>query len=473
MDAGLIVDAAPYLWGGSAAYALAARYGWPLQALWSDTEVRRSLRQAAAMRRRWRRHAYMLKMVVYDTSPRGVERLKRRAKTARTRAVWPGLRTTADEWGVVVDAPTVPGIGHREWTQVAPHLADTWRCTRVTVASPQPGAVRLRAIRRDPLVVPTVHQPTGEIPASLRQVEMGRDEYAEPVSLRLDSVPGVCVAGLPGFGKTCLINGLIVRLAPSPAVQFAFFDGKSEDVTQGDYADMADRAFMLCGDDPVQAHEALTELNQLRRDRQSQIRSTLGTTNMWRVGPSVTWPLVVVVIDEAQTYFQQVRDGGNPEIKKRNALAAQNALMVERLIKLGRSVGIVVVVSSQKVTADAVPTAIRDVCPVRLAFASMTREAAEAALGDDISRYPDADPVALQDPAYIGVATMRVQGRAGFRRVRFPEVIEADAVAICQATAPLTNHPAALLRSFGGKPTRTADAPASRTGSGAAAKKVA
>lgn len=93
-------------------------------------------------------------------------------------------------------------------------------------------------------------------------------------------------------------------------------------------------------------------------------------------------------------------------------LVAENRRLVEDVVKKGRSVGICTILATQKSTGDAIPTAIRDVCPVALSFAQRTDEAAVAALGEDIRRYPEANPVSLQDPAYLGVASM-VQGRPG------------------------------------------------------------
>ncbi|MEU9402801.1 hypothetical protein [Streptomyces sp. NPDC048242] len=81
---------------------------------------------------------------------------------------------------------------------------------------------------------------------------------------------------------------------------------------------------------------------------------------------------------------------------------------------------------SQKSTGDALPAFIRDVCPIGLSFAQKTVEAAVAALGDDIN-WPDASPVTLQDPAYVGVAVMAMQGRTGYTRIRTPYVSDADA----------------------------------------------
>jgi DNA segregation ATPase FtsK/SpoIIIE, S-DNA-T family len=77
---------------------------------------------------------------------------------------------------------------------------------------------------------------------------------------------------------------------------------------------------------------------------------------------------------------------------------------------------------------------------VALSLAQRTDEAAVAALGADIRHYP----VALPDPAYVGVASMVVQGRPGFTRVRTPYVSDADVAAICTSTAGLTRDPSSL-----------------------------
>jgi S-DNA-T family DNA segregation ATPase FtsK/SpoIIIE len=114
-------------------------------------------------------------------------------------------------------------------------------------------------------------------------------------------------------------------------------------------------------------------------------------------------------------------------------------------VKKGRSVGMVTVLATQKSTGDAIPTAIRDVCPVALSFAQRTDEAAVAALGADIRQYPDANPVALQDPAYVGVASMAAQGRPGFVRVRTPYVSDERVARICTETATLTRDPLDLV----------------------------
>ena len=121
----------------------------------------------------------------------------------------------------------------------------------------------------------------------------------------------------------------------------------------------------------------------------------------------------MLIIDEAHTYFRDYK-GSDPQTKKLAALAAENARLVEDLVKKGRSVGILVILTTQKTTGDAIPTFIRDVCPVGLSFAQKTAEAAVAALGEDIRNWPDANPITLQDPAYVGVA---VDGHQGATRL--------------------------------------------------------
>ncbi|MFF0717058.1 hypothetical protein ACWEVM_24130 [Streptomyces bauhiniae] len=134
-------------------------------------------------------------------------------------------------------------------------------------------------------------------------------------------------------------------------------------------------------------------------------------------------------------------------------MTAENARLVEDLVKKGRSVGILVILISQKTTGDAIPTFIRDVCPIGLSFAQKTVEAAVAAPGEDIRNWPDASPVTLQDPAYVVFAVMAMQGRPGYTRIRTPYVSDADAARVADATSHLSADPDlcldGLLRSTG------------------------
>jgi DNA segregation ATPase FtsK/SpoIIIE, S-DNA-T family len=400
----------------------------------ANRETRRSMRQAWLIRWRWARLARMLGLVVTDPTPTALSALTGEGgREAPPRNLIPRIRVRADEYGVVVRVKTLPKIGRDEWVKASAHLANAWGCVRVAITQDEPGRLVVRAVRRDPLTEPYVLVPTGQAPAELARWEVGRDEYARPTDLRLSNVPGISVAGLPGYGKTSLVNALIARLAPSPAVQLAVVDGKGG----ADYEDLTGRFSAWTGDDLRAANALFRRLYELRRQRAAAMRSVLGVKNLWHVGPSQGWPLVLLVVDEAHTFFAEDKDA--------IALVLENRRLVEDIVKKGRSVGICTLLATQKSTGDAIPTAIRDVCPVALSFAQRTDEAAVAALGADIRQYPEANPVALQDPAYVGVASMIVQGRPGFVRVRTPYVSDADVAAICTSTAGLTRDPFELL----------------------------
>ncbi|MEU1791140.1 cell division protein FtsK [Streptomyces sparsogenes] len=444
MTVGEVIGLAPALAGAALALSGTWALWWVVRYVRADKMTRASIRQAIRVRRGWRRLAPMAGLSVTDKTPPAAVIVAPDGKVPKPRVLIPKIKVAADRYGVVVRAVCLPKVSLAEFQRAAPYLADAWRCTRISVLPDKPGQLVIRGVRVDPLIVPNEHIPTGEVPEELAVWGLGMDEYAQAVSVSLSDVPGVTVAGLPGFGKTSLINKFICDTAPSDAIQYAVADGKVTSSHEGDYADLAQRMFAFVGDDLEEANALFKRLVKLRRDRSASIRAVLGVKNMWHVGPSATWPLTVLIVDEAHTYFRDYK-GSDAQTKKLAALAADNARLVEDLVKKGRSVGILVIIATQKATGDAIPTFIRDVCPVGLSFAQKTAEAAVVALGEDIRNWPDANPTALQDPAYVGVASMAHQGRPGFTRIRTPYVADEDAARIAADTAHLTRDPAELL----------------------------
>ncbi|MEF2529210.1 MULTISPECIES: cell division protein FtsK [Streptomyces] len=420
----------------------------------ADRGTRASMRQAVRVRWGWMRLARMAGLTVTDKTPGLLAQItaQKDGPAPAPRVLTPKIKVKPDQFGVIVRAKTLPQVGLEEYQKAARFLADAWRCTRVSVLPDGPGRVVIRGVRSDPLTTPTEHRPTGRPPKDVARWELGVDEYAAPVCMSLANVPGVTVAGTPGAGKTSGVNKFVCDFAPSPSVQIATADGKVSRASEGDYADLVKRMFAFCGDDLDEANALFKRLVELRKRRSSTIRAVLGVKNMWHVGPSPQWPLTVLIIDEAHTFFREFK-GSDAETKRLAALTAENARLVEDLVKKGRSVGMLVILISQKTTGDALPTFIRDVCPVGLSFAQKTVEAAVAALGDDIRNWPDASPVTLQDPTYVGVAVMAMQGRPGYTRIRTPYVSDTDAARVAEATSHLTADPAlcldALLDSIG------------------------
>jgi DNA segregation ATPase FtsK/SpoIIIE, S-DNA-T family len=353
---------------------------------------------------------------------------------------FPAAEMVVDDHGVTGTVAAIAGAGLADYQKAAGYLADTWGCVSVRAEQQGPGLVRLRGLRRDPLLAPARVDLSGTAPASLDSWWLGWAEDASPVFIRSAEVSGTVVGGLAGFGKTMLVAHFLGQLAPSPAVQFVLVDGKGGP----DYDRLIPRAWLSAKDDLDQVRDVLRRVHRLMVDRQGTIAQVLGMTDAWHLGPSPSWPLVVVIVDEAHTFFHE-RKGTSPEVKAHNALVAELSRLVEELIRKGRNVAIQVMLLTQRATGDAIPTRIRDNCQVAISFATRTLDGAVAALGEEIRQHPDASPVLLNDPAYVGVAVTSLPGRPGFQRVRTPQVDHHQVAAIIRGTAGLRADPAELL----------------------------
>jgi DNA segregation ATPase FtsK/SpoIIIE, S-DNA-T family len=353
---------------------------------------------------------------------------------------YPAAEFTVDDQGVTATASAIAGASLADYQRAATYLADTWGCVAVRAEQQAPGLIRLRGLHRDPLLAPARIDLPGTAPASLESWWLGWAEDSQAVQVRLAEVSGIVVAGLAGFGKTMLVAHLLGQLTPSPAVQFVLVDGKGGP----DYDRLIPRAWLAAKDDLTAVRDVLRQVHHLMLDRQGAIAQVLGVTDAWHLGPSPSWPLILVVIDEAHTFFHE-RKGTSPEVKAHNALVAELSRLVEELIRKGRNVAIQVMLLTQRATGDAIPTRIRDNCQVAISFATRTLDGAVAALGEEIRQHPDASPVLLNDPTYVGVAVTCLPGRPGFHRVRTPQVDHLQVAAIIHAAAGLRADPAALL----------------------------
>jgi S-DNA-T family DNA segregation ATPase FtsK/SpoIIIE len=353
---------------------------------------------------------------------------------------FPAADFVVDGQGVTATVAAIAGAGLVDYQQAATYLADTWGCVSVRAEQQRPGIIQLRGLHRDPLLAPARIDLSGMAPASLTSWWLGWAEDGSLVMVRLAEVSGTVIGGLAGFGKTMLVAHLLGQLAPSPAVQLVLVDGKGGP----DYDRLFPRAWLSAKDDLGQVRDVLRQVHRLMVDRQGAIAQVLGLTDAWHLGPSPSWPLVVVVIDEAHTFFHE-RKGTSPEVKAHNTLVAELSRLVEELIRKGRNVAIQVMLLTQRATGDAIPTRIRDNCQVAISFATRTIDGAVAALGEEIRQHPDASPVLLNDPAYVGVAVTSLPGRPGFYRVRTPQVDHAQVAAVVRSTAGLRADPAELL----------------------------
>jgi hypothetical protein len=219
----------------------------------------------------------------------GIETAERLGKIHYPRA----KRWRLTDYGWQCAVKTAPRTGRREVEKQAQHIADYWRSVRVGVTQAAPGRLIVRALREDPLAVPfgPGQCPPGTFePHRPDVLYVGRDDFGADRYLPLRGLTGICVSGLPGYGKTSLINSWLCQLAPTPAVQFALLDGKDG----GDQEAWHERAWRHAGDHLAEALDVLEDQHATMRRRLRTIAKRYGQANAWNAGgPTADLPLAV------------------------------------------------------------------------------------------------------------------------------------------------------------------------------------
>lgn len=306
-------------------------------------------------------------------------------------------------------------------------IADALDAASVEIESTGISEVSLYAFATDPLaekVVPV------EWDGDWRRLPVGRTRSGEVVCVRVAENSGTVVGGLPGGGKTAGLGGMFLPLVKHESVQFAIFDGKGG----ADWSWLRPRAAQWTNDDEDRAAvtEALEALVQIMRDRLATLMEKRGGSSLWNTGgPSVDLPLLVVVVDECQSWLDAGAVPKGDKDAKEHRDRAEAALAA--LVRKGRSAGIWTIVATQKPTSDSLPTTIGTNAAAAICFRVKTPEAERAVTG---SAPGDLDPRATDLPDRPGMAVL---GREDGSRVvvRFAYVDEAELAATARDAAHL------------------------------------
>lgn len=306
-----------------------------------------------------------------------------------------GVRKTP--YGAVLKVVGAPGQSLETWRHRCGELSSALRVREVIVAEPNPGVFGLQLRVRDPLASPVMLS----APPVSRQWELplGINEQGVPITGSCRNVSGMVVGGVPGGGKSAWLAVVLASLAQRDDVQWLLIDGK-----QGyDLEGLSSRAYRyISGDDAGNleiVRDALRDVQLLMRERLRFARELYGDANLWSANPSRLHPAVLVVIDECQTYL----DARSLRTSDAKSVGAEIESITQDLVKRGRSAGIVVALSTQRPTADSIPTGIRDNCAVRVCFSVRTREAARAVLGE-FSTDSATSPIGA--PTGVGVSSL-------------------------------------------------------------------
>lgn len=241
------------------------------------------------------------------------------------------------------------------------------------------GIVVLRVVHTDPLAnLDALSQPL-EFNGHWKHVPVGFKTSGDLATIRVHDTSGTVIGGLPGSGKTASIMSTIASLAQRPDVQFYVFDGKGGH----DWGWLEPRAITFNRDDEdrsavAEQLEDLVEVMRRRLDEMPKHRD--GDFSLWDRGPSIDLPLLVVIIDECQTFF----DKGEYPKSDKEALVVRDRCeaAVATLVRKGRSAGIWVIVTTQKPTSDSLPTTIGANAASQVAFRVKTAQAEAAIFGE-------------------------------------------------------------------------------------------
>lgn len=329
--------------------------------------------------------------------------------------------------GVDVWVRPVPGQSLEDYRKAAEALAMVVKVLAVSVAAAGTGDVLLTFVTSDPLAAPV--RVTSVQPSASWALNLGAHADGTPALISLANRSGVTCAGQPGSGKTAGIRGGLASFMPHAATQFAIVDGKGGT----DWNSFAPRCFHYTNDDTDLDGlvEFLESVEQLRRHRSANMLDWRGTSNFWDAGPSDDLPLVLIVIDECQTFF----DASYYSTKEDKALSARAVALTASLVKKGRSAGVLVICMTQRSVVTALPSQIRDDSGLRISYRVANRDGANVALGDGWIEAGES-PIGLPQGVCVYTAD-----DGGFARARSPFVPEPVIAEVAQKFSSMTRDP--------------------------------
>jgi hypothetical protein len=256
---------------------------------------------------------------------------------------------------------------------------DKYNVKRIIQADDDEAWLKILLFTTDPLEEDqTIYEPL-PLDEEAMKVVCAVDSVGEQQAVSFKNVSGMTVAGVPGSGKTAGLTSFLLPVALSEDVELNIIDGKGGHDWAA-YKPIC--AYYSNDDEDLQAMKDYLEAAvEDMRERVQTMPAKLGVANFWSASierrRAAGVKHKIIVIDECQNYFEK-RAGD----KEATALTQEIVRLTTSLVKKGRSAGITLIATTQKPTADSLPTGLRDNCALKICFRVTTREAQKAALGD-------------------------------------------------------------------------------------------
>ncbi|MHB8189743.1 MAG: FtsK/SpoIIIE domain-containing protein [Ferrimicrobium sp.] len=267
--------------------------------------------------------------------------------------------------GVRLTLSLQSGTAFQELEHLCPYLATHFgvRDVRVSVDRADASRVELTICSKDPFEDGPIPWPgvTGETVSAWDPISVGVDQDGNEVKLSLIE-RNLLIGGEPGSGKSVMLNVLIAYLARCSDVKLYLFDAK--------FVELRNWSQIASGFVGPNIDDAIAQLQRLRSVMEERYRF-LDQQHARKLHRNHGLDLIVVVIDELPFYV------ANPDKSR----AREFSDLLGDLITRGRAAGIIFVAAAQKPSADMLPSSIRDLINLRLAFRCSTKEASDTILG--------------------------------------------------------------------------------------------
>lgn len=163
----------------------------------------------------------------------------------------------------------------------------------------------------------------------------------------IKEISGVVLAARPGAGKTALLS--LIEQALKPHAEVKMVSGKSS-------ADL---------------ENAELEITSAQEEMEKRFDAGI---DFWK-SPAGRRPKILI-LDECAKIFEP-----NSDSKEDKNSAKRRTRLVKDLLQRGRSAGVITILATQRMSADTIPTSIRDLASVRICGRVTTPKDAEMVLG--------------------------------------------------------------------------------------------